>query len=206
MSKRFNSRAAGAAHDEGGCFKLAKAVAGELAGRLAGTVSGEERRKHFDAFADGIRRIHDDVCRRDLKMLKDSLNAVDFYRPITQRRFSREAWDLRPDTWDDPRFEFAVGLDRVRSRHTSRRLGASPFPLLRKAREWLAAMDEEVPRLRRLPLREAGARLPDVLKSCVSAFVAAVHDQNADMDSIVSTCVSTLTSLIQRANLRSRAA
>ena len=82
-----------------------------------------------------------------------------------QRRFLREAWDLRPDTWDDPRFEFAVGLDRVRSWHASRRLGASPFPLLRKAREWLAAMDEESSRLRRLPLREAGTRLPDVLKT-----------------------------------------
>ena len=43
-------------------------------------------------------------------------------------------------------------------------------------------------------------------KSCVSAFVAAVHDENADMDSLVAACVSTLTSLIQRANLRSRAA
>lgn len=47
MSKRFNSRAAGAPRDEGGCFKLAKSVAGELAGGLAGFVSDKERREGF---------------------------------------------------------------------------------------------------------------------------------------------------------------
>lgn len=43
-------------------------------------------------------------------------------------------------------------------------------------------------------------------KACVSAFVAAVHDEKVDMDEVVSTCASTLTDLVQAANLAVRAA
>lgn len=68
----------------------------------------------------------------------------------------------------------------------------------------VVAMRQVSYRSRRIRRKSNVLAIAHDFKTCVSAFVAAVHDEGVDMDKLVSTCSSTLTGLIQVANLGAR--
>lgn len=150
--------------------RVATSIAGGLERGLALAETNEECRSLLEAFGGAVLRLHEAVGTNEEGSLLSYSKNKGYTMPITHQAEYRGRWDGVRGSWEDPKFEKAKGLARLKNRTPPIDIYLHTIDTARYAKTTLVALIEEIGSVSELDPSEAIDRIPALLKEGTVAY------------------------------------
>ena len=144
--------------------RISTSIANGLENGLKRVVSDEQRRSLVGTFGSAVLRLHEAVGAKEERWILSHVKSRGYTQPLTHDAKYKGHWDGVRGSWDDPKFDKAKGLARLKNRMPPIDPYLHTIDSERYVKTSLIALTEEIEIVHGLESSVALKRIPALLK------------------------------------------